>query len=138
MSRRLDGELTSAAAAEFDEHLAGCESCRAEHAAGQRVWALLRHAAPIEAPDLRAAVEARLVAEAPRWRPLRAVLRPRFAGYAAAAAVIGLFVWAGAWAGIRQQGAATATHDGAVAELLSELPPGLEVVALLDPAGERP
>ena len=138
MSRRLDDELSSETRLSVDAHLAQCPACRAEYAAQQRLWDLLGLVEPIQAPDVLAAVEARLL-EQRGWASLLAGLRIPTMSYAAAAAVlVGLFVWTGVWAGSSRHSLHSGEHDRAVAELLTDVPPGMEVVALLDEIGERP
>ena len=138
MSRSLDDELSPAERSSMEEHLARCPGCRAEHATQQRLWELLGRVEPIRPPELFAAIEARL-SRPSRLAVLLDGLRLRNVGHAAAAAaLVGLFVWAGAWAGSTHQRVAAASHDRSFAELLSDVPPGLEVVALLDRLGARP
>ena len=138
LSRYLDRELSSAERASVEEHLAQCPECRAEHATQQSLWSLLARAEPIRPPDLIAGVEARL-SERRGWGAFLAGLRLRSFGYAAAtAALVLLFVWAGVWAGSARHGSGVAAHDRAFVELLSDTPPGMEVVTLLDQIGERP
>jgi len=138
LSRYLDHELSAADAALVAEHLAQCPGCQTEHAAHQGVWNLLGHVGPIRSPDMFAAVEARL-SEPRGWASFLAGLRLRSLGYAAAtAALVGLFVWAGVWAGTARHGLDGGDHDRTFAELLSDAPPGMEAVAILDQIGERP
>jgi len=138
LSRYLDHELSADATARVEEHLARCAECRAEHAAQQSVWNVLGRAEPIRPPDLMAAVEARL-AERHGWASFLAGLRLRSVGYAAAtAALVLLFAWVGVWAGTARHDSSAGEHDRAFAELLSDAPPGMEVVTLLDQMGERP
>ena len=138
LSRYLDRELSVAAAVSVEEHLAQCLECRTEHEAQRRLWALLGRAEPIPSPDLVAAVAARL-SERGGWASFLAGLRLRSIGYATAtAALVGLFVWAGAWAGTMRQDPDRREPDRAFTELLSDAPPGMEVVAVLDQIGERP
>ena len=118
--------------------MAHCSACQAELASQQRLWEFLGCAEPIRPPDVFAAVEARL-AKRRGWDWLLAGLRPRLVGYAAVAAVlVGVFVWAGVWAGSARRLPEALQHDRALAELLSNAPPGMEIVALLDEIGERP
>ena len=138
LSRYLDHELSAAETALAEEHLAQCAACRTERATQEQVWALLGRADPIRSQNLVAAVEARL-SEPLGWASLIAGLRLRSLGYASAtAALVGLFVWAGVWAGTARHGTDAGDHDRTFAELLSDAPPGMEVVAVLDQIGERP
>ena len=138
MSRYLDDELSSSAGNSFETHLAQCPACQAEYATQRRLWDLLLRAETIKAPDVIVGVEARL-AEPRGWAAFVAGLRPRTLGYAAAAAVlVGLFAGAGVWAGAKQHRSSAGEHDQAIAEFLSDAPPGMEVVAALDQIGERP
>jgi predicted anti-sigma-YlaC factor YlaD len=138
LSRYLDDELTSTRRASVEEHLAHCPSCRGELGQQQRVWNLIAQAEPIYAPNLMLAIEARL-SEQPVWSTLLAGIRLRSIGYAAVTAVtVGLFVWTGFWAGTRRHSSDANEHDRVVAELLSDVPPGMEVVQVLDQIGERP
>jgi anti-sigma factor RsiW len=133
----LDGELVPGERIALDEHLARCSACRAEYAAQERLWALLLRVEPIAAPDVTAVVEARL-SEQRGWRTLLDGLRLRAVGWAAATAVlVALFVWTGVRAGAVPRGSSGGERDGAVAEILSDAPPGMEVVAVLDEIGER-
>jgi hypothetical protein len=60
-------------------------------------------------------------------------------GYAAAAAIlVGLFVWTGVWAGTVHRDPDVREHDRTVVELLSDAPPGMEVEAVLNQIGEQP
>ena len=138
LSRYLDRELSSAERASVEEHLAQCAECRTEHATQQSLWNLLGRAEPIRPPDLMAAVEARL-SERHGWGSFLAGLRLRSVGFAAAtAALVLLFAWAGVWAGTARHDSRAGEHDRAFVELLSDAPPGMEVVTLLDQIGERP
>jgi predicted anti-sigma-YlaC factor YlaD len=138
MSRYLDDELSSGARDSVDAHLAQCAACEAEYAAQRQLWGLLARAEPIQPPDVINAVAARLAE--PRGSPaFLAGLQLRTLSYAIAAAVlVGLFVWTGVWAGTAHHGADVGEHDRAFAELLSDAPPGMEVVVVLDQIGERP
>jgi predicted anti-sigma-YlaC factor YlaD len=138
MSRRLDDELASEVKRSVDVHVAQCPACQSAYASQQRVWALLGHVEPIQPPDVIAAVEKRLL-EHRGWPSLFGGFGIRNVGYAiAVAALVGLFVGTGVWAGDARQDAETGEHDRAVAELLSDIPPGMEVVTVLDEIGERP
>ena len=138
LSRYLDQELSSTQMAPVEEHLVQCPECRAEHATQERLWTLLGRAEPIKSPDMRAAIEARL-SERRRWTSFLDGFRLRSLGYAAAtAAVVLVFVSAGVWAGTARHGSGSGEQDRAFVELLSDAPPGMEVVALLDEIGERP
>ena len=138
LSRYLDHELPSTQMASVERHLACCPECQAEQVAQERLWTLLGRAEPIRSPDLVAAVEARLW-EPRGWASYLGRLRLRSIGSAAAIAVlVGLFVWTGLWAGTARQRFATREHDRAFAELLTDVPPGMEVVAVLDEIGQRP
>ena len=138
LSRYLDHELSSTETSSIEEHLAGCLECRTELETQQRLWALLGSVEPIRAPNLTAAVEARL-SEPRGWLSFLAGLRLRSFAYATATvALVGLFVGTGVWAGTARHGSDAREHDRAFAELLSDVPPGMEVVAVLDQIGERP
>lgn len=138
ISRHLDGELSSGTKAILDEHLAQCSACQAEYTAQQRLWDLLARAEPVQAPDIITAIEARLV-ERHGLASLLECLRFRTVGYATATAVlVGMFVWTGIWAGTTQYQSGAEEHDKFFAEILTDTPPGLEVVALLDKIGEQP
>lgn len=137
MSRYLDDELSPGERASLEVHLAQCSTCQAEHAAQQHLWSLLTRVEPIQPPNVIAAVEARL-SERRGWAALLAGLRFPTLGYAAAAAVlVGVFVWGGVWAGTVQHRSSPGDHDRAVVELLTDTPPGMEVVTVLDEIGER-
>jgi predicted anti-sigma-YlaC factor YlaD len=138
LSRYLDHELSSTETVSVEEHLAQCSECRTEHATQQRLWTLIGRAEPVRSPDLMAAVEARL-SERRGWASFLAGLRLRSFAYATAtAALVGLFAWTGVWAGTARHGSYAREHDRTFAELLSDVPPGMEVVAVLDQIGERP
>jgi len=138
LSRYLDHELSSTETSSIEEHLAGCLECRTELETQQRLWALLGSVEPIRAPNLTAAVEARL-SEPRGWLSFLAGLRLRSFAYATATvALVGLFVGTGVWAGTARHGSDAREHDRTFAELLSDVPPGMEVVAVLDQIGERP
>ena len=136
LSRYLDDELPSTQVASIEEHLAQCPECRAEHATQQRLWTLLGRAEPMVAPNLIVAIEA-LIEERRGRASLFAGLRLRSLCYATAtAALVGLFIWTGAWAGTERHRIAPSPPDRAFVELLSDVPPGMEVVALVDQIGE--
>jgi anti-sigma factor RsiW len=136
MSRYLDDELPPGAMSAVQEHLVGCDECRGEHDAQLVLWGLLERVPPVEPPDLFASIERRL--EAPTREPAPfAWLNLRSAALAvAAAALIGLSIWMGIWAGETRHHTAVAAHDGELSELFSDVPPGFEVVALLERIGE--
>jgi anti-sigma factor RsiW len=137
LSRMLDDELSARERLLLEEHLSQCPGCQAEHAAQQRVWALLTRVEAIAPPDVFAAVEARL-SERGGWASLLDGLQLRRAGYAlAAAALVGLSVWSGVWAGAARHRSAAGEYDRAMNELLADTLPGMEVVTLLDHTGER-
>lgn len=134
----LDDELSPGERASLELHLAQCSACQAEHAVQQRMWTLLTRVEPIQLPNVIAAVEARLSggrgrASVPAWLRLQRVLYA-----AAAAALAGLFVSSGVWAGKAQYRPAVGDHDRAVVELLTDTPPGMEVVTMLAEIGQRP
>ena len=138
LSRYLDQELSSTETSSIEEHLAGCLDCRTELETQQRLWTLLGSVEPVRAPNLLAAVEARL-SEPRGWLSVLAGLRLRSFAYATATvALVGLFVGTGVWAGTARHGSDAREHDRTFAELLSDVPPGMEVVAVLDQIGERP
>jgi predicted anti-sigma-YlaC factor YlaD len=138
LSRYLDDELSSNERASVEEHLAACLPCRDELGQQQRLWNLIAEAEPIRSPNLVVAIEARLSGK-PLWATLLAGIRLRSIGYAAVTAVtVGLFVWTGFWAGAARHGSDANEHDRVFAELLSDVPPGMEVVQVLDQIGERP
>jgi len=133
MSRYLDEELSPEDRTSLEEHTASCTACRAQLAAHERTWALLARLEPVEAPDVFAAVEARI---SPRRGLVALVsgLRLRTLGYAAAAALlVAAFVWTGVWAGSTRHRVAAGDHE--VADLLSDAPPGMEIVSLLEGIG---
>ena len=138
MSGYLDDELSPDTRNSVDAHLAHCPACQAEYADQRHLWDLLGRVESIQPPDVITAVEARL-----SERRVRAAflvgLRLSTVGYAAAAAaLVGLFVWTGVWAGATKNRPSAGEHDRAIAELLSDAPPGMEVVEFLDEIGERP
>lgn len=137
MSRFLDDELSSSDRASLQEHLAGCLACGAEYAAQQRLWALISRVEPVQSPNVFASVEARL--SAPRGLvALVAGLRFRtLVQAAAAAALVAAFIGAGVWAGNTRHRSMLDEHDRAVSDLLTDTPPGMEVVTLLDEIGAR-
>lgn len=138
LSRYLDQELGSWRRRGLERHLEGCDSCRCELAAARRVWELLGEVEPVEAPEILGRLEARLNREQfaqPRRR------QGRLSPVAFLAAVL-LFAAAGSAGGIYAadsrppagQGAAEAEY----AELLGDLPAGLDpVAAILQPARTR-
>ena len=138
ISRYLDDELSPGDRASLEAHLAQCSRCQAELAGQQQLWSLLTRVEPVQPPDVIAAVEARLSkdrgrASAPAWLRVQRVLYA-----AAAAALVGLFIWSGVWAGKAQHLPAVGDHDRAVGELLTDTPPGMEVVTMLEEIGQRP
>jgi anti-sigma factor RsiW len=137
ISRYLDNELSPQDRASLDLHLAQCSGCQAELAAQQKLWAFLVRVEPIQSPNLILAVEAQL--SKPRgWAALLARLQLPSMGYAAAAALlVGVFVLSGVWAGSRLHGSTEGEHDRAVVDLLTDTPPGMEVVTVLEKMGER-
>jgi len=138
LSRYQDGEMSSVEMPAFEEHLAQCPECRTELATQLEVWALLGRAEPLRAPDLTAAIEARL-SEPRGWAALLAGLRLRSIGQApATAALVALSVWGGVWAARSLDGSQSSEHERPFAEFLSDAPPGMEIVALLDRIGDRP
>jgi predicted anti-sigma-YlaC factor YlaD len=138
LSRYLDHELSPTETSSIEEHLTGCIECRTELETQQRLWTLLGSVEPIRAPNLVAAVEARL-SEPRGWLSFLAGLRLRSFAYATATlALVGLFVGTGVWAGTVRHASDDQEHDRTFAELLSDVPPGMEVVEVLDQIGERP
>ena len=87
LNQYLDGELGEAEYAAAAAHLAACAACRAEVAAGRRLFLALDELAP--APDLVPAVRARLAGERPSltWRRGLALALQM-------AAVVALLIWA--------------------------------------------
>lgn len=135
MSRHLDGELSPGDRAMLEAHLAQCFACQAEHAAQERLWTLLLRVEPVQVPNLIGAIEEQ-ISERRGWTSRFASIRLRTLSYAAAAALlVGGFVWGGIWAGTQSMAGG---HDRVVAELLTDAPPGMEIVTLLDEIGDRP
>jgi predicted anti-sigma-YlaC factor YlaD len=138
LSRYLDQELSSMQMSSVQEHLAQCSECQSEHEQQQRLWSLLANIEPVRAPNLIVAIEARL-SEQYGWASILAGLRLRSIGYAAAtAALVGTLVWTGFWAGTERHGSDPNEHVRIFTEFLSDAPPGMEVVQVLDEIGERP
>ncbi len=93
---------------------------------------------PIEAPELLAGIERRL-AEPSRWSLWIGLLRTRGAGFAAASALLALFVLGGVWAGSTlRQPAPAREHDPVLTELLSNAPAGMEFAAACGRPGDEP
>jgi len=89
LSALLDGELSAADEADVRGHLAGCEQCRAELSATERMRTLVRELPALELPSI--------VVERARWVG-RARRPSRLAAAAAAVAAVAasaLFVVAG-------------------------------------------
>jgi predicted anti-sigma-YlaC factor YlaD len=138
LSRYLDNEMSSDDRNSVAAHLAQCPACQVAYADQQRLWGLLGRVEPVQPPDVIAAVEARLL-EHRGWVSFLPGLRLRTVGYAAAAMVlVGLSVWAGIWAGTSRHKPAARENDRIINELLTDTPPGMEIVALLDEIGDRP
>ena len=132
LSPFLDRELSEAQMSSIEEHVVICFECRTDLEMQRRLWAALGSVEPVFSPDLTAAVEARL-SERSGWRAFLNSLWPRSFGYAmATAALVGLFVWTGVWTGTIRQASAGVEQERPFAELLTDTPPGMEVVALLD------
>jgi predicted anti-sigma-YlaC factor YlaD len=135
LSRYLDRELAPPKTSSLETHLADCIGCRTELETQRRVWALLDAVEPIPTPYLVAAIEARL--SKPRWLSFPAGLRLRSFAYATATvALVVLFAGAGVWAAAARHASSAREHDRTFAELLSDAPPGMEVVTVLDQIGE--
>jgi predicted anti-sigma-YlaC factor YlaD len=144
LSRYLDGELSPVQMASVREHLARCPQCLEEYTAQAALWALLQNAGPIQAPELWPALEARLarsggpLSGTPRsWGG--ALKRLRTVGtMAAAATLMGLFVWMGTWAGTASRSPDVGEHERTVAELAGDVLLGMEVVTVFDHVEARP
>lgn len=131
MSRFLDDELRPGSRAAVDGHLAGCPSCQAALADQRRIWALLSSLPPVEPPDVLRAVERRLAEPAGEPAPLARPGLGLAAWAVAAATLVGLLIWTGIWAGEAHHRASVA-GQGELAEAFSDVPPGFEVLALLE------
>jgi anti-sigma factor RsiW len=136
MSRYLDDELPPEKRAAVEAHLESCDGCRSEHEAQLRLWGLLGQVAAREPPDLLAAVERRLDSLEREPAPLFGLRLRSLALVGAAAALVGLSVWMGIWAGEARLRAEAAAHDHELSELASDVPPGFEVVTMLEQAEE--
>lgn len=138
LSRYQDGELSSSAKSAVDTHLAQCPACQGELAAQRRLWELLAHDNPIQSPEMFLAVEARLASQR-RWTAVFDGFQLPSIGFAAAAAaLVALSTWTGVWAGTVHHASDGAEHDRAFLELLNDVPPGMEVVTVLEQIGAEP
>lgn len=90
------GALVPEERSAFEDHLAGCEVCRAEVRSFVEVAGLLAHGAPAAEPPR--ALRNRVLAEAKRVRPIAVRRRVSNGGWLAAAAALALAVGASVYA----------------------------------------
>jgi anti-sigma-K factor RskA len=141
------GALDGPERAEFEAHLAGCTSCKAEVEAYQEVAGLLAHAASAVQPPNGAALRHRILSEAKGVRPISAapkVQRRSTTPAAWLAAAASLLLAVGAGLAYRAERSRVATLEGEVAEeraqvavrdstIAAFLGPEVHVVSLAQP-----